>query len=269
MLHHKHLLILFIVFFLGACQNSIEPESKYVQVEKPNGDINFGGILKLNETKKIETLHPLKSASAHEQKIISLLYDRLLRLNPYTLELESGLAKNWEISNNGLDYVFHLQQGIYFHGNDTLLSSQRKKIDAKSIVHCLKKVATETDDNRVFWLIKGKFTPQDIQYVDDSTLTIHLQKPFPPLLKVLAHPGFGVYDTNATQAHLYGSGAFQFLSKNDDFLILQKNKHYWRRDSLNNKLPYLDGIRLSFEQEKEKEFIAFKNQELMSSNACC
>ena len=127
MLHHKHLLILFIVFFLGACQNSIEPESKYVQVEKPNGDINFGGILKLTETKKIETLHPLKSASAHEQKIISLCVRQIIALKSYTLELESGLAKNWEISNNGLDYVFHLQQGIYLSRKRYLIVITKKK----------------------------------------------------------------------------------------------------------------------------------------------
>ena len=43
----------------------------------------------------------------------------------------------------------------------------------------------------------------------------------------------------------------------DKQLTFVKNKNYWDNDSLGNKLPYLDGIKISFTQSSETEFLDF------------
>jgi oligopeptide transport system substrate-binding protein len=37
-------------------------------------------------------------------------------------------------------------------------------------------------------------------------------------------------------------------------LVLERNPHYWGRDENNAQLPYLDGVRVTFEEDKNKEF---------------
>src|SRR5262245_64506488 len=48
-------------------------------------------------------------------RAIDQIYETLVSLKPGTTELEPGLAKSWEISDDGLTYTFELQEGVKFH----------------------------------------------------------------------------------------------------------------------------------------------------------
>ena len=51
-------------------------------------------------------------ASAHP------IYNRLVEFKKGTTEVEPGLAESWEVSEDGLEYTFHLRKGVKFHSND-------------------------------------------------------------------------------------------------------------------------------------------------------
>src|SRR6218665_445557 len=48
-------------------------------------------------------------ASAHT------IYERLVEFAPGTTEVIPALAESWEISEDGLEYTFHLRPGVKFH----------------------------------------------------------------------------------------------------------------------------------------------------------
>jgi peptide/nickel transport system substrate-binding protein len=65
------------------------------------------------------------------------------------------------------------------------------------------------------------------------------------------------------RAHPCGTGPFRFSSwEEGQDLILLKNEHYFLRDSSGRRLPYLDAVKVSFNDEKATEFLQFRQGEL-------
>ena len=46
------------------------------------------------------------------------LFNRLVEFKPGTTEIEPGLAETWEISDDGLEYTFHLRPGVKWHATE-------------------------------------------------------------------------------------------------------------------------------------------------------
>ncbi|MEO6638516.1 MAG: ABC transporter substrate-binding protein, partial [Ginsengibacter sp.] len=65
------------------------------------------------------------------------------------------------------------------------------------------------------------------------------------------------------RAHPCGTGPFQFVAwEEGQALIMKKNPFYFERDSAGIKLPYLNGISVSFFQNKATEFLEFQQHRL-------
>jgi peptide/nickel transport system substrate-binding protein len=63
--------------------------------------------------------------------------------------------------------------------------------------------------------------------------------------------------------HPCGTGPFTFRAwEEGQAMILQKNEHYFERDSTGKPLPYLDGIKITFFDSKATEFLLFQQGEL-------
>src|SRR5204863_9369191 len=63
--------------------------------------------------------------------------------------------------------------------------------------------------------------------------------------------------------HPVGTGPFQFVAwEEGQSLVLKKNSNYFEKDSAGNRLPYLDGIKISFYDSKATEFLLFRQKQL-------
>jgi len=63
--------------------------------------------------------------------------------------------------------------------------------------------------------------------------------------------------------HPVGTGPFQFVAwEEGQALILKKNNHYFEKDNFGYALPYMDGIKVSFEDSKAAEFLEFQQGKL-------
>ena len=100
--------------------------------------------------------------------------------------IRPGLAESWEISDDGLDYTFHLRQGVKFHDGDEfnadavltwynsiMEGAPGSQYDATAMPY--------VEDFITRWIDK-------VEAVDEYTVKMTLPKPYAPLLANLAIP---------------------------------------------------------------------------------
>ena len=57
------------------------------------------------------------------------VHDALTRFKAGTSEVEPALAESWEVSEDNLEYVFHLRQGVTFHTTDDFTPTREMNAD--------------------------------------------------------------------------------------------------------------------------------------------
>lgn len=86
-----------------------------------------------------QTFNPQITSAGTTLDAVSLpLYDRLLEVNPITLALEPGLATNWQVSEDGLSYLFTLRKGVWFHRTATFTPS--RPFNADDVIFSFKRL---------------------------------------------------------------------------------------------------------------------------------
>ena len=121
------------------------------------------------------------------------------------------------------------------------------------------------------WIFNRKVdTLQPFKAIDDSTFQLKLLRPYIPILGIISMQYCSVVPKEAVEKygtdfrrHPVGTGPFQFVAwEEGQALVLKKNPHYFEKDSAGNRLPYLDGIKVSFYDSKATEFLLFRQKQL-------
>ncbi|MCI9535442.1 MAG: ABC transporter substrate-binding protein [Lachnospiraceae bacterium] len=200
------------------------------------------------------------------------IYDRLVEIevdDQGTSKIVPSLAEDWDISGDGLEYTFHLRQGVKFqNGND---------FTAEDVVYTFNRlltvqggVNTELLDQvkGAAELIEGSAdTLEGVEAVDDYTVKVTLKEPFAAFLSCLTAPGLSIYDSEATEAAgdqfgmdpavTVGTGPFKFAGWTfNDQLVLEKNEDYWKG------APELPGVVIKIIPDTETQTMMFESGEL-------
>ena len=244
-------------------------------------------IFNLNISTGIETLEPVMSNSATSIWGVSMIMEGLVCFDKDN-KLQPLLAKSWDISPDGITYTFHLRNDVFFQNDDCFKDAKGKgrKVVAQDFKYCLERANDPKAKTRGMWVFRDKIagtkefidsrsgkSPNNvneitgIKAVNDSTLQIQLYNPFSPFLSLLTMTYAFVYPKEAVDMYgdkfgenPVGTGPFEFVSwEHDQAMILQKNLTYWQSDASGNKLPYLDGVKITFTQSSETEFLDFQS----------
>lgn len=146
------------------------------------------------------------------------LYENLIQVGPEG-ELHGQIARSWEISSDGLTYIFHLRPGILFHDGTPC--------DARAVVGSFR---------RLMELSSGHPHPEyfrpiaSVEAQGRETVVFHLREPYAPFLSLLALGDTVVVPPEAQDlaTHPVGTGPFRFESwRPGDRLILERNPDYY------------------------------------------
>ncbi len=222
-------------------------------------------IFRYNEAAGIMTLDPAFARDQAHIWVCNQLYNGLVQLDD-SLNIKPCIAKSWEISNDGLEYTFHLRNDVYFH-QDEVFNGQERKVIAKDFVFSLKRLAAPETASPGSWVM-AKVARQNnspaIKAENDSTLIIILEKPFPPFLSilsmqycsVLAHEVVGFYK-DEFRKHPVGTGPFYLQNWEENIkMVLRKNDQYFEEIDGEN-LPLLDAVSITFIEDKMTAFLEF------------
>jgi peptide/nickel transport system substrate-binding protein len=178
------------------------------------------------------------------------VYDALVRVEDDPPRISPQLATSWEISADGLEYVFRLDPAARFHDG--------KPVSADAVVYSFERLMRIKKGNS--WMIAGIIEPGGVQAVDAGTVRMRLVKPFGPLLQVLpwiwvvnpaqVEPNKGGDDAQTyLRGHLAGSGTFQIRrAESGNLYELRRDASDWRTGGGNAAGVILKVVRESASQ---------------------
>jgi len=231
-------------------------------------------VFRYNESKGIATLDP---AFARSQTIIwpvSQVFNGLVQLTE-NLTITPCIAKSWKISEDGLTYTFTLRNDVFFHENEVFGADNSRKVVARDVVFSLNRISdpgTASPGAWIFNVLDKNATPdgKGMEALNDTTVRIYLNKPFPGFLGVLSMQYCSIIPQEAIEVYgkgfrnrPVGTGPFKFKYwREGEKLVLVKNPLYFETDSAGNSLPYIDAIAVSFIADKQSEFMEFIKGEI-------
>ncbi|TEB06483.1 Periplasmic dipeptide transport protein precursor [Pelotomaculum schinkii] len=174
------------------------------------------------------TLDPALAQEEESYKVISNIFEGLVRFKPGTNEIEPCLAETWRVSSDGLVWTFYLRRNVKFH-DDTPFNSEAVRF---SIERQLSPQSPEraTYASFIFGMV------DKVQCPDPYTVKFLLKYPYAPFLNNLAMPNAAPIVSPSAASTLgekfgeypVGTGPFCFHSwqKNKN-IVLRANKDYW------------------------------------------
>lgn len=201
-------IFIFIILFLLSCHNSRQLDEKY-------------SIFRYNESAGITSLDPAFAKDQANIWACNQLYNGLVQLDD-ELYIKPCIAKSWEISKDGLTYIFHLRNDVYFHTSEIFkiqnptptlpLNKEReviykvqqsRRVVADDFVYSFNRIADpglaspgawvfndvkQYNEQRTVLAKVGNNEQRTYAFtaLNDSTLKIELKEPFPPFLGILS-----------------------------------------------------------------------------------
>ncbi|MDP4290429.1 MAG: ABC transporter substrate-binding protein [Bacteroidota bacterium] len=217
-------------------------------------------IFKYNESAGITSLDPAFARSTSNIWAVNQIFNGLVQIDDH-LNIQPCIAKNWQISDNGLTYTFHLRKDVCFHDDPSFRGGKGRPVNAFDFEYSFKRLIDPKIASPGAWVF-GKDTR--FMAANDSTFVIRLRETFPPFLGLLTMQYCSVVPREAVlrygadfRNHPVGTGPFCFkMWKEGVKLVMVKNPRYFETEK-GRRLPYLDAISISFIIDKQAAFLEF------------
>lgn len=205
-----------------------------------------------------KTFNPLITEDAYSSTIIEYLLDGLVEYDWVKEIIIPGLAKKWEIFEDNKTYTFHLRKGVKW--------SDGSPFTADDVIFTFDAIFDKRYPNRLSSQLTVRGEPIRYEKIDDQTVkfvTPHVYSPFlSDLVSVIILPKHQLeqaykngtlqksWTIGAASHHpqtIVGTGPFVIKEyKDNERLILVPNPYYWKVDTKNQQLPYIDSLMIQF-----------------------
>lgn len=187
-----------------------------------------------------ESLDPALTTAMDDYMVLMNIYSGLFRYKPGTFEIEADLAVDWEISDDGREWIFYLREGVQFHKDFGELTSE----DVKFTIERILDPATKSVNVGQFQNIKevnalDRYTVQILLKEPDLNLKHRLvvTRPFGGL--VVSKKAVQEYGDNYASNPI-GTGPFQFVERvRRERLLLEANPDYYEGPPVLKEVSFL------------------------------
>jgi peptide/nickel transport system substrate-binding protein len=193
-----------------------------------------GGTLRMVFVSDPPTLDPAHATDLTSASVIRQVFDALLELDE-KLTPVPALAESWTTAPDGRTYTFRLRRGVKFHNGRELRAADVKYSFERAAKGKRPWVFEKLVGARDF--IKGVTGEiAGVRVVDDFTVELRLDKPFPPFLHLIAYDAASIMPREEAQrrglpfaSHPVGTGAFKFAAwRRDDQVTLERFAEHFR-----------------------------------------
>jgi peptide/nickel transport system substrate-binding protein len=191
-----------------------------------------GGVLRAAFSADPAGFDPQRGPSGMSHVVIEQVYSTLMALDPDANPYPE-LAESFEMSEDGLQYIFKLRSGVKFHNGDDLTAE-----DVKFSFDRLR-----AKDSGYSYGAQVE-TIASVDVVDPLTVSFKLSKRTGPFLTYMAFPGSSIVPKKLVESghdlneKPVGSGPFKFISYEPRSAIkFERNENYFQQGK-----PYFDAL---------------------------
>ena len=243
----RSFLISLSVLLIASCSSG--PDETRVEQGNREGVLHFGNGA------EPQGLDPHIVTGVPEHHVIQALFEGLVLKNPYTLEVEPGLAASWDISEDGRVYTFHLQENASWSNGDPITAEDFRWSWERALTPALGNLY----NYMLFPVVNAQafaegliedFSEVGVRVLDEHTLEVSLNEPTPYILQLFDHystfpvhrgtiEAFGSPTDRFSQwarlGNIVTSGAFELTEWDlNSHIRVEKRESYW--DSANVSL---------------------------------
>lgn len=231
----------------------------------------YGGTLVLATTSDPKSFNAVVAQETSTTAVTNLIFEGLTRTDGATLKVEPNLAKRWEVSPDGLVWIFYLRKGVVWSDGHPF-GSDDVVFTFNSLIYN-EKIPTSSRDA---FTIEGKiFT---VEKIDDLTVKFTLPVKFAPflrgmsqeilpkhkLIKAVEDGKFAfTWGIDTKPQDIVGTGPYKLKEYvPGQRVVLERNPNYWRRSKEGESLPYIAKIIFLIVQNQDTVLLKFLEGEV-------
>ncbi len=234
-------------------------------------------VFRYNQPEALSSLDPAFARNQANIWATTQLYNGLVELGQ-DLKTGPGIAKRWDVSEDGRSYTFYLRDDVYFHDSEVFPGGKGRKVTAKDVEYSFKRIIDPKTASTGAWIFNdkvltdksGAISDTAFLAVNDTTFKVYLNEPFIAFLEILTMPYAYVVPKEAVakygkdfRANPVGTGPFKFeLWDEGNAIVMHRNPKYFKKDEKGQQLPYLDAVQISFITDRKSEFLTFMQGKL-------
>jgi len=211
----------------------------------------FKNIICLSTSTDPKSFNPIIAKETSTTLITGFLFEGLTKIDGITLEVKPLLAEKWEVDKSGKRWIFFIKKDVLwsdgekFTADDVVFTFNEliynEKIPTSSrdvfTIEGKKIKVRKIDDYKVEFILPEKFAPF-LQLMTQEILPKHKLKK-----SVIENRFTSTWGVNEKVQNIVGTGPYKIKEyRPGEWIILEKNPYYWRKDKKGIKLPYIDGI---------------------------
>jgi len=218
-----------------------------------------------------KSFNPIIAKETSTTLITGFIFEGLTKINGVTLEVEPSLALKWEVDKSGKIWKFYLRRdvlwndGVKFTADDVVFTFNNliynDKIPTSSrdifTIEGKKIKVRKIDDYTVEFILPERFAPF-LQFMSQEILPKH------KLEKVVVEGKFASsWGVNEKVENIVGTGPYKLKEyRPGEWIILEKNNYYWKKDKEGFTLPYIEKIVFQIIPDPNMAILKFRTGEI-------
>ena len=231
----------------------------------------YGGRIVLATSSDPKSFNSIIAKESSTSAVTNYIFEGLTTVNAHSQKVEPHLARAWSVSEDGLIWVFHLRDDIFW--------SDGEKFTADDVVFTFNDLIYNEDipsSARDIFTIEGKVFK--VKKINDHTVSFTLPVKFAPFLRsmsqeilpkhklknVVENKRFNfTWGIDTPVEEIVGTGPFKLAEyKPGRRIVFDRNPNYWKKSDDGDTLPYLDGIIHMIVQSEDTAFLKFLEGEV-------
>ncbi|WP_407270125.1 ABC transporter substrate-binding protein [Radiobacillus sp. PE A8.2] len=226
-------------------QQSEEPDNTDTPTEDTEGEndaeVSSGGSVTVASNSEPANLNPVVWATTSDTVVTHMIYDSLV-IPDEELKMVGSLAKDWDLSEDGKTYTFHLNEGITWHDGEPFT--------AEDVAFTFTSIADPSYDAGAYWRVEPVVgaaeyhageadSVEGIEVIDQNTISFTTKEAYAPFISglfigvlpkhILGDVPPGEWEKHDSNRNPIGTGPFEFVEwKTGQYIEVAKNEDYFK-----------------------------------------